>query len=72
MYERELSKAEVFLEAAPTTFVMMYIYGGFDHNIGNREASIHINIDMFFLSLCTSIISASQGMAKVLKVISKC
>ena len=70
VYERELSEAEVFLEAAPITFVMMYISGAFDHNIGNREASIHIDRGMFYFSLCTSIISASLGMAKVLKVIS--
>lgn len=73
-FERELMENEVFIEAVPTTFIMMYITS----RLGLEKLSARIGImgatdfnysSLFFITYVSSTISASLGMAKVLKVI---
>ena len=72
-FEREISEAEVFLEAVPTTFIMTYMRGRFigGYSIGNVRAGILLGIfsdNLFRFTFLTSFITAGLGMAKVLKV----
>ena len=80
-FEREISEAEVFLEAVPTTFIMSYI---FQQSFDPRDYSdIRDAIDigfygygfggfyvsmLFWLCFFSSVTTASLGMAKILKV----
>ena len=73
-FERELMENEVFIEAVPTTFIMMYITS----RLGLEKLSARIGImgatdfnysSLFFITYVSSTISASLGIAKVLKVI---
>ena len=83
-FEREIAEAEVFLEAVPTFFVLKYIDGRsktalqltriHKRKISNsslsdwRAAIIMGNDSLFQITLFSSWITASLGMAKVLKV----
>ena len=75
-FERDVSQAEVFLEAVPTTYIMTYMmsraHRGTTASIGFRGAQGSSNDILFTLSYITSIISASLGMAKSLKVPISC
>ena len=71
-FERDLSEKEVFLEAVPTTFILTYIAGRLQTSISldrrNIRAGVYLNIGLFVSTLFTSIITASLGMSKALKV----
>ena len=71
-FDRELCETEVFLEAVPTTFILTFIIARFDSNMRNRRAAFQLEpdeqTDLFLITYLTSIITASLGMAKVLKV----
>ena len=71
-FERDLSEKEVFLEAVPTTFILTFIIARFDSGVRNRRAAFQLEpdeqTDLFLITYLTSIITASLGMAKVLKV----
>merc|ERR1719278_538599 len=68
-FERELSEAEVFLEAVFTTFVMGYILVGSSSSDSNIRAWYYLgtNNTLFIITFLTSFISAGLGMAKSLK-----
>ena len=73
-FEREMSEAEVFYESIPTCVILSYIL----HNIaksgnkirGGNMVVLNSNFGSWYFSFTyyPSIISASLGMAKVLKV----
>ena len=75
-FEREIAEAEVFLEAVPTTFVFGYIIGRlrtakrFSSN--GRAAIIMLheykNGSLFLVTISSSWVTASLGLAKALKV----
>ena len=77
-FEREMSEAEVFLEASLTTFVMTYIVRRITDDTNDRDSTItsngradhHLgaNDALFWISFLTSFISAGLGMAKSLKI----
>ena len=74
-FERDVGQVEVFLEAVPTTYIMSYMVRA----IGDKTTQIGLvgipgssNQKLFDLSYFTSIISASLGMAKSLKVSISC
>ena len=76
-FEREVGQAEVFLEAVPTTYIMTYMMiragkGDTTTKIGLTGGPGSSNQKLFLLSFLTSIISASLGMAKSLKVSISC
>ena len=73
-FEREMSEAEVFLEAVPTTFIMSHI---FQRSYDPREYSdmrdaidigFGYDFGLFWLCFFSSLTTASLGMAKILKV----
>ena len=71
-FERDVGQLEVFLEAVPTTYIMTYMGTrasiGTTTLLGLTGAPGSSNRKLFLLSFLTSIISASLGMAKSLKV----
>ena len=67
-FDRELCETEVFLEAVPTTFILTFIIARFDSGMTNRRAAFQLEPDLFLVTYLTSIITASLGMAKILKV----
>ena len=73
-FDREFSEFEVFLEAIPTTFIITYLRARFNNPHNKRvklalRGSTYSNTRVLFvISYLSSIISASIGMAKVLKV----
>ena len=75
-FERDVCQVEVFLEAVPTTYSMTYMItraiGDTTADIGLRGGPGSSNQKLFLLSFLTSIISASLGMAKSLKVSISC
>ena len=75
-FERGVGQVEVFLEAVPTTYSMTYMItraiGDTTTQTGLGGAPGSSNQKLFALSYLTSIISASLGMAKSLKVSISC
>ena len=74
-FEREMSEAEVFLEAIPTSGVLSYIMNSVFESEHNRRGGSMIVFNssfgffwFFWLTYATSIFSATLGMAKALKV----
>ena len=73
-FEREMSEIEPFLESIPTCLILSYILHNIGRNESNRRGGAMVVLNSNFgswyfgFSYITSIISASLGMVKVLKV----